>query len=106
MLLFTLLIPFIAAIILLFIKNDKLANITAIVFSALTLGVVFYIAFNKIANFEAAILFRTGQEQDLFVLKRRPFLKVFASPALSIVVTLTAFLFGCIFPIQPLACRT
>ena len=56
MLLFTLLIPFIAAIILLFIKNDKLANITAIVFSALTLGVVFYIAFNKIANFEAAWL--------------------------------------------------
>jgi NADH-quinone oxidoreductase subunit M len=56
MLLFTLLIPFIAAIVLLFIKNNKAANITAISFSALTLSVVLCITFTKTASFDAAWL--------------------------------------------------
>jgi NADH-quinone oxidoreductase subunit M len=56
MLLFTLLIPFIAAIILLFIKNSKAANIAAISFSALTLSIVLCIVFTKTTNIDLAWL--------------------------------------------------
>ena len=56
MLLFTLLIPFIAAIILLFIKNNKAANIAAISFSALTLSIVLCIVFTKTTNIDLAWL--------------------------------------------------
>ena len=56
MLLFTLLIPFIAAIILLFIKNNKAANITAISFSALTLSIVLCIVFTKTTSIDVAWL--------------------------------------------------
>ncbi|MEY3209009.1 MAG: hypothetical protein RL064_1040, partial [Bacteroidota bacterium] len=56
MLLSTLLIPFIAAIILLFIKNNKAANIAAISFSALTLSIVLCIVFTKTTNIDVAWL--------------------------------------------------
>ena len=56
MLLSILFIPFIAAIILLFIKDDKRANATAIGFSAIILGVALYIVFTKTATFDIAWL--------------------------------------------------
>ncbi len=56
MLLSILFIPFIAAIILLFIKDDKRANTTAIGFSAIVLGVALYIAFSKSTTFDVAWL--------------------------------------------------
>lgn len=56
MLLSILFIPIIAAIILLFIKDDKRANATAIGFSTIILGIALYIAFTKTATFDVAWL--------------------------------------------------
>jgi NADH-quinone oxidoreductase subunit M len=49
-------IPFIAAIILLFIKPEKIANSVAIVATTITLALSIYIAFKGAANFDATWL--------------------------------------------------
>ncbi len=47
-------IPFIAAIILLFVKPEKIANNVAVAASAITLALSIYIAFKGAANFDAS----------------------------------------------------
>lgn len=86
MLLSILLIPFIAAIILLFIKNDKAANTTAIGFSALTLGLVLYCAFTKTASYNVSWL---PQLNSRFLLQ--------ADGLAKILLLLTAISFPAIF---------
>jgi NADH-quinone oxidoreductase subunit M len=51
-----LLVPFLAAVVLLFIKNDKNANFTAIFASAITLALALYVAFNNVPSMDAAWL--------------------------------------------------
>jgi NADH-quinone oxidoreductase subunit M len=53
LLLSTLCIPFIAAIILLFVKHNEKANYVAIASSGVTMALAFNIAFNGAANFDA-----------------------------------------------------
>ena len=47
-------IPFIAAIFLLFVKHDKIANNVAIAATAITLGLSIYIACMGAASFDAS----------------------------------------------------
>lgn len=85
MLLSILILPFIAAFILLFIKDNKQATATAIAFSAVTLGVALFIACNKIPAFDIVWL---------PVLKSRFLLK--ADGLTKILVLLTAISFPAI----------